>query len=154
MRQQPRLIRHFGQRALWIWLFAGIGLCTAITLIFMEPNRIPDLVHTHLPQWFRATLWGITALVAAPLARMWGGRYQWIAFLILGIAPSERLASFAISVILNLVDYSPLFWQRLGGFLAYVLWIGALWLASMSIDPVDMDALADKVAAPPIAKGA
>jgi hypothetical protein len=154
MRRPARLIRRFGLRALWIWLFAGIGLSTAITLIFMEPNRIPDLVHTHLPQWFRAALWGVTAAAALPLARGWQSRYQWVAFLILGIGPSERLASFGISVILNLVDYSPLFWQRLGGFLAYVLWIGALWLASMSIDPVDMDALADKVTAPKIAKGA
>ena len=150
----PRLIRRFGIRALWIWLFAGIGLCTAVTLTFMEPQHILDLVHTHLPQSLRALLWGVTAVAAIPLARNWGGRYQWIGFLILGIAPSERLASFAISVVLNLVDYSPLFWQRLGGFLAYALWIGALWLASNTIDAVDVDALVDKVSTPDIVKGA
>lgn len=154
MKPQHRMIRHFGHRALWIWLFGGIGLCTAVTLMFMEPQRIPDLVHTYLPQWFRAMLWGVTAVAAMPLARAWGCRYQWIAFMILGLAPAERLASFGISCILNLVDYSPLFWQRMGGFLAYVLWIFALWLASTTIDAVDVDALVEKVTAPPIVKGA
>lgn len=154
MKRHPRLIRRFGHRALWIWLFAGIGLCTAVTLIFMTPQPIPDLVHTHLPQWIRATLWGVTAAAAVPLARGWEGHYQWIAFLILGLAPAERLASFGLSVILNLADYSPLFWQRVGGFLAYVLWIGALWLASTTVDAVDVDALVEQVSAPHIAKGA
>lgn len=154
MKRQPRLIRRFGHRALWIWLFAGIGLSTSVTLIFMTPQRIPDLVHTWLPQWSRALLWGVTAAAAIPLARGWGGRLQWIGFLILGAGPSERLASFGISLVLNLIDYGPLFWQRLGGFLAYVLWIGALWLASTTVDAVDVDALVDKVAAPVITKGA
>lgn len=154
MRPQPRLIRRFGIRALWIWLFAGIGLSTSVTLIFMTPQPIPDLVHTWLPQWIRVLVWGVTAVAAIPLARGWGGRLQWIGFLILGAAPSERLASFGISLVLNLIDYSPLFWQRFGSFLGYVLWIGALWLASATIDAVDVDALAEKVAAPIIVKGA
>lgn len=154
MRRPARLIRRFGHRALWIWLFAGIGLCTAVTLIFMTPQRIPDLIHTWLPQWFRTTLWGVTAIAAMPLARAWSSRYQWIAFLILGLAPAERLASFGISAILNLADYSPLFWQRLSGFISYALWIGALWLASTTLDAVDVDALAEQVAAPQIVKGA
>lgn len=148
MKRHPRMIRHFGHRALWIWLFAGIGLCTAVTLIFMVPQRIPDLIHTYLPQWFRAGLWGITAIAAIPLARGWGSRYQWIAFWILGLAPAERLASFGLSVALNLADYSPLFWQRMGGFLAYVLWIFALWLASTTVDAIDVDALVESVSAP------
>lgn len=143
-----RLIRRYGHRALFLWLFASIHFSLAITLMLMPHVVVPDLFHTYPPEWARAVIWASGAVVAAVTARLWGGRYQWIGFLALGFAPAQRLVSYGFSVGINAYHLSPVAWTRLSTMFTYVLWIGAIWVSSTVKDEVDLDALEEAVSAP------
>lgn len=143
-----RLIRRFGHRALFLWLFAIIYIFTSITLLLMPPMKVPDLFHTYPPEWMRAFIWAVGALVALVVARGWGRRYQWLGFWALCFAPAQRLVSYAFAVGINAYHWSPQAWTRLSAMLIYVLWLTVIWLLSTIKDEIDLDQLASRISAP------
>lgn len=143
-----RLIRRFGHRALFLWLFAVIYLSTSITLLLMPPQKVPDLFHTYPPEWVRSLIWACGAIVALITARGWGRRYQWIGFWALCFAPAQRLVSYAFAVGINAYHLSPQAWTRASAMLTYVLWLTVIWLLSTIKDEIDVDRLAANILAP------
>lgn len=143
-----RLIRRYGHRALFLWLFAVIYLSMSVTLMLMPPMKVIDLFHTYPPEWARSTIWAVGAIIAIATARGWERKYQWIGFWALCFAPAQRLMSYAFAVGINAYYWSPLAWARLSTMFIYVLWLLVIWLFSTVKDEIDLDQLASKILVP------
>jgi hypothetical protein len=141
-----RLTSRYGHRAVFIWLFAGIYLFSGVSTFLSSPPVVPDLFHTSIPTAARALIWVVSAAVAIAVSR--SKTIQWLGFLALAIAVSLPLSSLLVSVVLNIVEYSPLLWQRISATLIYLVWIGVIWLVSAWADEVDMEELSARIAVP------
>lgn len=126
----PRLPSRFGHRlgyrglALTMFgaMFAVIGAGTAA-----NPVIVHELVHTHLPTWFRVTMWvgcGAVGMITA-----WWTRAQFIGFAALVVPPVVRAYSYGYALI------SGPNMERLSGTALYLLLAATLLLFSAWPEP-------------------
>lgn len=106
-----RVRRRLGFRGLALVMFGSMWVSIGISVPF-NPDRIPGLIHTYLPVWFRTGIWVGTGLLAILGAlrpglgeKHWPGRTERppvaeiIGFGALAFAPTELVLSFAWALI-------------------------------------------------------
>ena len=121
-RFYPALRRRFGFRGIVQLIFGGLFVAIGIGVLTM-PDRVADLIHTHLPVAFRLCIWagaGTLGIAAAFFQPRWEGdagrlRLERWAWGTLAIGPAERCVSFLWACIStgNL--------ERLTGMVVYLL---------------------------------
>jgi hypothetical protein len=141
MEQWERSIMHrvtarYGFKATFLWLIAIAWSFQAVVVVLAEPVWIANLFHTHIPTPIRFCLWAIPATVAMILSRSF--EKQWLGFVLLGLAPAQRLTSYTIGAPIEITTghYST-GWEYVGRALIWLLVILVIWLASVWPDPPD-----------------
>jgi hypothetical protein len=128
-RKRYRVAHQLGYRGLTLSVFGSLFIAIGASVITAEDYR-PELVHTHLPTWFRVALWMVPGVVAMITA--WDGKWQALGFSLMFIPPAERAVSYSIALI------SIPAVERLPAALIYILLcVGIAFFASWP-EPVDV----------------
>jgi hypothetical protein len=128
-RKRYWLAHRLGYRGLTLSVFGSLFIAIGFSVITAEDYR-PELIHTHLPLWFRLCLWMVPGVVAMITA--WDGKWQALGFALMFIPPAERAVSYTIPLV-TIPAY-----ERLPPSLIYILLcIGIAFFASWP-EPVDV----------------
>jgi hypothetical protein len=118
-----------GYRGGDLLLFGGVYVAIGLSVL-SDPGYIEELVHTHLPLWFRLFLWvgfGIFAMLAAFKPRL-----RALGFAALAIPPAERALSNGWAV-LHFFDFS-----RSPGFFVYLIFTVMVVRFASRPEPTDV----------------
>lgn len=87
---------RLGYRGLILMSFGLIYIMIGLSVIAAH-DYAPELVHTHLPKWFRIGLWCVPGLIAVLVAPQ--RNRQNIGFAVMFLPPAERAISYGVAVI-------------------------------------------------------
>lgn len=83
-----------GTRRQVLFALGLIWVLTAVALLTDPQDKVPGLLHTHMPAEARATVWAVPGLFA--LVAVWWRSKDATAWALLFIPPLERFVSFLI----------------------------------------------------------
>jgi hypothetical protein len=95
-RRRERVRHRLGYRGLVLLMFGIIYFCIGLSVINAHDYQ-PELVHTHLPIWFRVTLWCVPGLVSVAVCL--DHKWQALGFGMLFVPPAERAVSYTVAAI-------------------------------------------------------
>jgi hypothetical protein len=95
-RHRSRVRHRLGYRGLILLMFGLIYIMIGLSILGAEDYR-PELVHTHLPLWFRLTLWIVPGIVSVAVSI--DHKWQALGFGLLFLPPAERAISYLIAVV-------------------------------------------------------
>jgi len=130
--RRRRIANRLKYRGLVLLMFGLIYVAVGLSVIHAN-DYAPDLIHTHLPTWFRVALWALPGVVAVAVCA--DHKWQAIAFGLLFLGPCERAVSFLVAV--NPFDGAN--YDRLPGALVYVLISLMVVLMASWPDPVAIE---------------
>lgn len=90
-----------GHRAAFLLAFGLVFFAIGIGVWLVQAPPDPALFHSRLPIPFRVLLWCGTGGASMAFARH--ARFQWIGFTALAVAPVERVLSYGLAFLLDLI---------------------------------------------------
>lgn len=137
-----KLTAKFGHRACFIWLMSAAWIINGIIVAVADMPPTEHLFHTFLPTYVRASIWLIPSVIAAVVART---DIEWLAFVVLGMPPAQRLASYWLgsTIVWTEEERASLGWELFGrGFIWFVVLV-LMWLVATWPNPVKIELMED-----------
>lgn len=127
-----RVRRRAGYRGVVLILFGLLYIFIGLSIIGAN-DYADELVHTHLPTWFRVLLWAIPGVTAVAVAT--DHKWQVFGFALLFIPPSERAISYCVAA-LTVPTLT-----RLPGVLIYLLILVTVAMLASWPEPTEVEHL-------------